>query len=174
MGFDHNGCEVVATGAFHGFFDQAFGGIDAGEVRGRREDDFLDAGVPEPVGDAVGAENESIAGFEGDGKDLRFYRIWVTADGALELMFVGAVPCFAFVEFAIAAHSADGGVVFGELDHATCFGKVVDATIAYVTEVECVGSEPTDAECGTHSAAFIVSPCCFPCLFVNTLYKKRQ
>ena len=110
------------AGVFEGGGDEAFGGGEFFFGGRGRADEFLDVAFPEAVDEAVGAEDEAVAGREGDGAELGFDELVAGAEGLVEGVAHRVGAGFAFVDLALAAEVADVGVIVSELGDAAGLG----------------------------------------------------
>ena len=125
------------------------GGLGGEEVVG-------DLVVEEAFGEAVGAEEEEVAGLKVDGADLGVDELVVGAEAFLESGAAWVVAGFALGDLAVAAEPADVGVVVGDLaEGAGGAFEVVDAAVADVAKIEPLGGEPAEAEGGAHAVAVV-------------------
>lgn len=113
--------------------------------------------VVEAIDDAVAAEEEDVAGFVGNGANLRFDELVTAAERFLEDVAARMRARFAFVEFAVAEEPADVSVIVAELLYAAfALRQVINARVADVAEEHPTGREPAETEGGFHAAAFFV------------------
>jgi len=110
------------AGIFEGGDNEAFGG-GAFLFGGRgRADKFLDVAFPEAVDEAIGAEDEAVAGGESDRAELGFDELVAGAEGLVEGVAHRVGAGFAFVDLALAAEVAEVGMIVGELGDAAGLG----------------------------------------------------
>lgn len=153
---DHQRGDVVASGGLEGGVDEVVGdGLGRG-LGGGSEKLLGDLAVEEALGEAIGAEEEEVAGLEIDGADLGADELVIGAERFLQGGAAGVVAGFALGELAIAAEPADVGIVVGDLAQGAGSAlEVVDAAIADVAKVEPLRGEPAEAEGGAHAEALL-------------------
>lgn len=158
--FEVEGGEVIAAGAFESGFDESWSGGKAFFCFFWLTQELENLAVPEAVNDAVGAEEEGVAGFEGDGADLGRDELVAGTQGLVEGVAEGVGAGFAFVYFSGTLQPTDMAVIVTELLQAgrgiaRC-GKKIEAAVAQMGEVEPTGNDPSKSEGGPHAGAFLV------------------
>ena len=151
----HQRGEIISPSGVQRFFHQSLRRRQVGQIGRRMANEFFNAAVPNPIGNAVGAKNEEVSNVEGLGCDLRFHSP-LASDGSFQLTAIRMVSGFSLRDFPRPKQSAGNGVVFGQLPQLSVFGEMVDSAVADVNDVGLFFLQPTQAEGGAHSFAFVI------------------
>ena len=153
-----NGGGIIAAGAFEGGADEALGGRRGGLDGVGAAQEVEKLFVEEAIDEAVGAEEEDVAGFVGDGANLGIDKLVAAAEGLLQGGAARMLAGLAFAELSVAVEPADVGVVLAELlDFFAGRGKVINPAVADMGEVHPAGREPAEAQRGLHTVDLLVA-----------------
>jgi hypothetical protein len=113
-----------------------------------------DVAFPDAVDQAVRADQEAVAGLEGDGGEVRADALVAAADDFVEGGAARVAAVLDFRDFAAFPLAPGGGVVAAEL-FEQAGAREVDAGVADVGEVEVFRGEPGEREGGGHAAGLL-------------------
>lgn len=110
---------------------------------------------PEAVGDAVGAEEEAVAVFEGVAGEFGVDGGVAAAEGVVEGATAGVSAVLHFADFAALELSPGDVVVVAEL-LSFAVAVEVESGIADMGEVDEAGGDPGEGESGAHASEVVL------------------
>ena len=113
--------------------------------------------IVETVYDAVGTEEETVAGRASDRADLRHDKLVSSTEGSLEDSATRVGFGFALVDLSIPEKPADMGIVMAQLHDRPLGRQMVDPAVTDVAEIHPARSKPAEAERCTHAGTLVVT-----------------
>ena len=154
--FKHQRSGIVRTVGLHRLGHQALCGI-AGHIRRRAADQALDTTVKQSFNQAVGTDEEAIAGLTANRAVLRTEVLILATKHLLQRIAPGMIAGLILGNFTTAQLPTDMRMIVTELSNAARFGQVIDPAIAHMGKIQPAWAHPTQAQGRAHAAQLLIT-----------------